>query len=79
MLSSTLAARSQHRSYLPLFRCALYLSNPRWPLAVRRVCARVYHIGGLHSGFAVSGVIWLIVFTVQATKQLLKHDKVCLL
>ncbi|KAK7469248.1 hypothetical protein VKT23_003735 [Stygiomarasmius scandens] len=39
-----------------------------WPLAIRRICARVYHIGGLHSGCAISGVIWLILFTGQATK-----------
>ncbi|KZT42672.1 nonribosomal peptide synthetase 12 [Sistotremastrum suecicum HHB10207 ss-3] len=38
-----------------------------WPLAIRRVCARVYHIGGLHSGCAISAVLWLILFTVQAT------------
>jgi len=42
-----------------------------WPLAIRRVCARVYHIGGLHSGCAISGVLWLIAFTVQATRELL--------
>ncbi|KAJ3575349.1 hypothetical protein NP233_g1159 [Leucocoprinus birnbaumii] len=49
---------------------------PSWPLAIRRVCGRVYHIGGLHSGFAVSGVVWLVLFTGQATKQLLRHDKI---
>lgn len=47
-----------------------------WPLAIRRVCGRVYHIGGLHSGFAVSGVVWLVLFTGQATKQLLRRDKI---
>ncbi|KAI0057826.1 nonribosomal peptide synthetase 12 [Artomyces pyxidatus] len=40
-----------------------------WPLSIRRVCARVYHIGGLHSGCAISGVVWLILFTVQATRE----------
>ncbi|EKM79191.1 hypothetical protein AGABI1DRAFT_74022 [Agaricus bisporus var. burnettii JB137-S8] len=49
---------------------------PSWPLSIRRVCARVYHIGGLHSGFAVSGVIWFILFTGQATKQSSNHDKI---
>ncbi|KAK7690040.1 hypothetical protein QCA50_006685 [Cerrena zonata] len=44
-----------------------------WPLAIRRVCARVYHIGGLHSGCAISGVIWLIAFTVQATRELVNQ------
>ncbi|THU93214.1 hypothetical protein K435DRAFT_820333 [Dendrothele bispora CBS 962.96] len=39
------------------------------PLTIRRFCARVYHIGGLHSGCAISGVIWLILFTGQATRE----------
>lgn len=50
--------------------------NDRWPLAIRRICARVYHIGGLHSGFAVSGTIWLVLFAGQATRQLVKNEKV---
>ncbi|KAI0269909.1 nonribosomal peptide synthetase 12 [Gloeopeniophorella convolvens] len=41
-----------------------------WPLCIRRVCARVYHIGGLHSGCAISGLVWLILFTAQATREL---------
>ncbi|KAI1816179.1 acetyl-CoA synthetase-like protein [Poronia punctata] len=41
---------------------------PTWaPIAVRRQCARVYHIGGIHSGAAVSAVFWWLVFTVGAT------------
>ncbi|KAK7048367.1 Nonribosomal peptide synthetase 12 [Favolaschia claudopus] len=40
-----------------------------WPLAIRRVCARVYHIGGLHSGCATSGVVWLALTCGQATKE----------
>ncbi|KAL0567095.1 hypothetical protein V5O48_014899 [Marasmius crinis-equi] len=46
-----------------------------WPLAIRRVAARVYHIGGLHSGFAVSGTVWLVLFTAKATKDLLDGGK----
>ncbi|PAV16912.1 nonribosomal peptide synthetase 12 [Pyrrhoderma noxium] len=46
-----------------------------WPLCIRRVCARVYHIGGLHSGCAISGLVWLIFFTVQATLELLSGGK----
>ncbi|KAI0057830.1 hypothetical protein BV25DRAFT_1811902 [Artomyces pyxidatus] len=44
-----------------------------WPLWFRLLCARVYHIGGLHSGCAVSGLFWLIYFAGQATKEVL-HD-----
>ncbi|CAK5270169.1 unnamed protein product [Mycena citricolor] len=42
---------------------------PSWPLFIRRVCARVYHIGGLHSGCAMSGVVWLAFLCAQATKE----------
>ncbi|PPR06777.1 hypothetical protein CVT24_011277 [Panaeolus cyanescens] len=47
-----------------------------WPLAIRRVCARVYHIGGLHSGAATSGTVWLILFTGQATREFVTTGKV---
>ncbi|KAI0866974.1 acetyl-CoA synthetase-like protein [Xylaria cubensis] len=41
---------------------------PTWaPLAIRRQCARVYHIGGIHSGAAVSAVLWWLIFTIGAT------------
>ncbi|KAF7314449.1 putative three-domain protein adenylation-thiolation-dehydrogenase [Mycena kentingensis (nom. inval.)] len=42
---------------------------PSWPIAIRKVCARVYHIGGLHSGFATSGVVWLGLLCAQSTKE----------
>jgi hypothetical protein len=29
-----------------------------WPLAIRRSLAKVYHFGGLHSGGAVSALVW---------------------
>ncbi|KAJ6584991.1 nonribosomal peptide synthetase 12 [Mycena capillaripes] len=47
-----------------------------WPLAIRRVCARVYHIGGLHSGCATSGVVWLVLLCAQATKEAVQGDGV---
>lgn len=37
------------------------------PLFIRRVLAKVYHIGGLHSGCAVAATIWLILFSTAAT------------
>ncbi|OCH91225.1 nonribosomal peptide synthetase 12 [Obba rivulosa] len=46
-----------------------------WPLWIRRIVARVYHIGGLHSGCAISGLVWLVLFTVQATRELLDGGK----
>ncbi|PBL00724.1 hypothetical protein ARMGADRAFT_1042929 [Armillaria gallica] len=41
-----------------------------WPLSIRGLAARAYHHGGVHTGSAISGVIWLILFAVQATKEL---------
>ncbi|KAI5117922.1 hypothetical protein M0805_002001 [Coniferiporia weirii] len=52
--------------------CAIPTS---WPLSIRRVCARVYHIGGLHSGCAISGVVWMGFFTAQATSELMHGGK----
>ena len=43
-----------------------------WPLFIRRNCAKVYHIGGLHSGCAIFSLIWLTIFTVGTT--LNNHD-----
>ncbi|KFY29922.1 hypothetical protein V494_08373 [Pseudogymnoascus sp. VKM F-4513 (FW-928)] len=37
------------------------------PLFIRRNCAKVYHIGGLHSGAGVAATTWLVVFTIVAT------------
>ncbi|KLO16789.1 nonribosomal peptide synthetase 12 [Schizopora paradoxa] len=50
-----------------------------WPLCIRRVCARVYHIGGLHSGCAISGVVWLVYFTGQATSEFVHGGRTSLL
>lgn len=33
-----------------------------WPLWIRWSLAKVYHFGGLHSGSAVAGTLWYIVF-----------------
>ncbi|KAL2835979.1 hypothetical protein BJY01DRAFT_258812 [Aspergillus pseudoustus] len=29
-----------------------------WPLAIRRRCAKIYHLGGVHSGAAIMAVAW---------------------
>ncbi|KAG5650400.1 hypothetical protein H0H81_012379 [Sphagnurus paluster] len=44
---------------------------PSWPLWIRRIAARVYHIGGLHSGAGASGTLWLILFCAQATREVI--------
>lgn len=31
-----------------------------WPLWIRRRCARIFHLGGVHSGAGVSAALWLL-------------------
>ena len=48
-------------------------SVPTWlPLAIRRICANVYHIGGIHVGCAIAAVIWFVIFAVGASLDLAK-------
>ncbi|KAG9038332.1 hypothetical protein FRB95_001744 [Tulasnella sp. JGI-2019a] len=44
------------------------------PLWARVTLARVYSLGGIHSGSAVAGLMWFIYFTVLATQDLRHHD-----
>ncbi|TVY32884.1 Adenylate-forming reductase, partial [Lachnellula subtilissima] len=37
------------------------------PIFIRRNCAKIYHIGGLHSGLGVASTLWLLAFTITAT------------
>ena len=39
------------------------------PLRFRRILAKVYEFGGVHSGSAVSSVLWFILLTVFITQQ----------
>lgn len=39
-----------------------------WPLRIRRIIAKLYHFGGVHSGCAVSAVAWFILYTVLLTR-----------
>ncbi|KAF2683283.1 acetyl-CoA synthetase-like protein [Lentithecium fluviatile CBS 122367] len=38
-----------------------------WPLAIRRHCARIFHIGGIHSGCAIASILWFSIFTIGAS------------
>ncbi|TQN65722.1 Adenylate-forming reductase [Colletotrichum shisoi] len=40
-----------------------------WPLAVRKRCANIFHLGGVHSGAAVSAGAWLLATNIS--------DEVC--
>ena len=54
-----------------------FTAIPRtWPMPIRRVAARVYHIGGLHSGAGVSGALWLILFCAKATQEAINGEGV---
>lgn len=47
-----------------LFKIAT--SAPKhWPLFIRRVCAKIYHFGGLHSSSATMGTLWYSIFVVS--------------
>lgn len=35
-----------------------------WPLCIRSRCAKVYHLGGVHSGAAVCAGLWLLAFNI---------------
>lgn len=55
----------------------IFSSVPTWmPLRFRRICANVYHIGGIHVGCAIAAVIWFIIFTVGASLELSKDASI---
>ena len=38
------------------------------PLRIRRSIAKLYHFGGVHSGCAISAVVWFLLYTVLITR-----------
>ncbi|KAH6605344.1 amino acid adenylation [Trichoderma cornu-damae] len=44
--------------------CSVPKSFPFW---IRRRCAKIYHLGGVHSGAGFCASAWLVASTVQAT------------
>ncbi|KIO33941.1 hypothetical protein M407DRAFT_3699 [Tulasnella calospora MUT 4182] len=44
-----------------------------WPLRMRVFTARIYSLGGIHSGSAIAASMWLIYFTVQVSVDLRRH------
>ncbi|KAF2130168.1 gramicidin S synthetase 1 [Dothidotthia symphoricarpi CBS 119687] len=55
------------------FLFTVFSSVPTWlPLFVRRECAKIYHIGGIHSGCAIAATTWFAIFTVGASIELAK-------
>lgn len=33
-----------------------------WPLRIRRLAAKLYHLGGIHSGTGIAGCVWFFLF-----------------
>ena len=44
------------------------------PLRIRRMIAKVYHFGGIHSGCGVASVIWFILFCAYVTKAYVRGE-----
>ena len=50
-------------------------SVPRsWPLGIRKHCAKIYHLGGVHSGAASAAIFWFISALVYKIKTKLADD-----
>ena len=48
----------------------IFCWTPWWmPLRIRRIVAKLYHFGGIHSGCAVSAVAWFLLYSGLVTKE----------
>lgn len=66
--SNITVALLMRQEYVINFLFKVACSVPTWmPLFVRRNCAKVYHIGGIHSSAGVAAVLWFAILTVTAT------------
>ncbi|KAF4959947.1 hypothetical protein FGADI_1450 [Fusarium gaditjirri] len=46
----------------------IFCSVPKHlPLGIRKRCAKIYHLGGVHSGAGVCATAWLVISTVRET------------
>ncbi|KAI1335557.1 surfactin synthetase subunit 3 [Xylariaceae sp. FL0016] len=74
--SNLLVAVAMRQDHVINFLFWLATRVPTWmPITIRRQCARVYHIGGIHSGAAISASMWWLVFTVSATYNFATENK----
>lgn len=52
---------------------------PTWmPFFLRRNCAKIFHIGGIHASAGVAAVFWFMILTVAATIGLVAPEKTSL-
>jgi hypothetical protein len=48
---------------------------PHWvPLRIRRLVAKIYHLGGIHSGAAFAATLWYTLLSVAILKTYLQND-----
>jgi hypothetical protein len=40
-----------------------------WPLRIRRLAAKIYHLGGVHSGAGVAATVWFGLYNVALVRQ----------
>lgn len=48
-----------------------------WPLAIRKRCAKIYHLGGIHSSAAVCAGAWLLAANISNVVCASTPDAVC--
>ena len=65
-LCATVLMRQDHVINMLFTVCCAVPTS--FPLFIRRQCAKVYHIGGIHSGCAIASTLWFLVFTAAATQ-----------
>ncbi|KAF2743746.1 hypothetical protein M011DRAFT_374092, partial [Sporormia fimetaria CBS 119925] len=70
-LLASVLVRQDH--FINLLFSIVWLVPWSVPVGIRRSLARVYTYGGLHTGTAVSGTMWWLVFTALLT---LRHNEV---
>jgi hypothetical protein len=65
-LTASIAIRNEHVINM-LFRLFVTHVSPRMSLSIRRVFAKVYNFGGVHSGGGVAAAIWYGIYTAVST------------
>lgn len=54
---------------------AIFGKCPHWvPLRIRRLAAKIYHLGGVHSGAAVAATVWYTLLNVIILKEYLRKQ-----
>ena len=57
------------------FLFVLIGSTPHWiPLRIRRILAKIYHLGGVHSGAGIAATVWYTLLNTVVLKGYLKNN-----